>query len=172
MTFGLNVLHLLPPKKIIDPFHYLVMNTWQLTMNQIANAISTSCKRAENILYNELWRGKVFYSVCTTSTDLDQKCTRLITPWAKLTLFEAGQSSWLSWSWWLHHFELETKKQSMQRKQLSSHTPKKAKVVSSAGELMALVSGVMQKTIHIDLSCLSVHIVIGFYMLLTLFIVE
>ena len=40
---------------------------------------------------------------------------------------------------WVHHFEPETKRQSMQWKHSTSPAPKKAKVVSSAGKVMAFV---------------------------------
>ena len=40
---------------------------------------------------------------------------------------------------WVHHFEPETKRQSMQWKYSTSPAPKKAKTVSSAGKVMASI---------------------------------
>ena len=60
---------------------------------------------------------------------------------ANLALFEADLVSFLERfltqdECWVHHFEPETKRQSMQWKRPSSPAPKKAKVVSSAGKVM------------------------------------
>ena len=46
------------PKENIDHVCYMVMDDWQLTINQIANAISISHDSVENILPNELGMNK------------------------------------------------------------------------------------------------------------------
>jgi len=45
---------------------------------------------------------------------------------------------------WVHHFDLETKWQSMVWKHVSSSTPKKFKVTPSAGKVMATVFGTVK----------------------------
>ena len=63
---------------------------------------------------------------------------------ANLSLFETNSDSFLERfltqdECLVHHFEAETKRQSMQWKHSSSPPPKMAKVVSSAGKVMASV---------------------------------
>ena len=43
----------------IDHIHQMVMNDRRLTISHLANVISISCKRVENILHNELGMSKV-----------------------------------------------------------------------------------------------------------------
>jgi len=45
---------------------------------------------------------------------------------------------------WVHHFDLETKRQSMVWIHVSSSTPKKLKVTPSAGNVMAAVLGTVK----------------------------
>ena len=51
---------------------------------------------------------------------------------------------------WVHHFEPETKRQSMQWKHSTSPAPKKVKVVSSAGKVMASVFWDAKGIVFID----------------------
>ena len=74
----------------------------------------------------------------------DQKLTRLVMSEANLARFEADPDRFVERfltqdECWVHHFEPETKRQSMQRKHSTFPAPKKAKVVSSAGKVMASV---------------------------------
>ena len=43
----------------IDHIHQMVMNDRRLTISHLANVISISCERVENILHNELGMSKV-----------------------------------------------------------------------------------------------------------------
>ena len=43
----------------IDRIHQMVMNDRRLTISHLANVISISCERVENILHNELGMSKV-----------------------------------------------------------------------------------------------------------------
>ena len=74
----------------------------------------------------------------------DQKLTRLVMSEANLARFEAGPKYFVELfltkdECWVHRFEPETKWQSMQWKHSTFPAPKKAKVVSSAGKVMASV---------------------------------
>ena len=81
----------------------------------------------------------------------DQMHTSLIMSQANLVLFEADPDNFLEHfltqdECWVHHFEPGTKGQYMQWKHPSSLLPKKAKVVSSAGQVMV---SVMQRTLRL-----------------------
>jgi len=74
----------------------------------------------------------------------DQKLTRLIMSEANLARFEADPDRFVKHfltqdECWVHYFEPETKRQSMQWNHLTSPAPKKTKVVSSAGKVMVSV---------------------------------
>ena len=74
----------------------------------------------------------------------DQKFTRLVMSEENLAIFKADPDGFADHfltqnECWVYHFEPETKRQSMQRKQSTSPAPKKAKVVPSAGKVMASV---------------------------------
>ena len=76
--------------------------------------------------------------------DTDQKLTRLVMSEANLARFESDPDRFVERfltqdECWLHHFEPETKRQSMQWKHSTSPAPKKVKVVSPAGKVMASV---------------------------------
>ena len=85
----------------------------------------------------------------------DQKLTRLVMSEANLARFEAEPDRFVERfltqdECWVHHFEPETKMQSMQWKHSTSPAPKKAKVVSSAGKVMASVFWDAKGIVFID----------------------
>uniref|UniRef100_A0A3Q0SYF5 Tc1-like transposase DDE domain-containing protein n=1 Tax=Amphilophus citrinellus TaxID=61819 RepID=A0A3Q0SYF5_AMPCI len=102
----------------------LVMDDRHLTVNQIANAV----------VYFGGWH------------DL-RRLIKSAPGWlwqVNLALFEANPTGFIEHfltqdECWVHHFEPETKRQSMQWKHPSSPPPKKAKVVSSAWKVMVSV---------------------------------
>ena len=76
-------------------------------------------------------------------------------PEANLARFEAGSDRFVERFFtqdecWVHHFEPESKWQSMQWKHSTSPAPKKAKVVSSAGKVMASVFRYAKGIVFID----------------------
>ena len=128
----------------VDHVHHMVMDDRRITVNQVASSVGISRERVENILHNELGMSKVSARWVPRLLTPDQKHTRLAMSQANLALFEADPASFLERfitqdECWVHHFEAETKRQSMQWKHPSSPPPKKAKVVSSAGKVMASV---------------------------------
>ncbi|XP_036368320.1 uncharacterized protein LOC118767600 [Octopus sinensis] len=130
-------------EEIINCVHHMLMDDRQLTINQIANAISISHKRVENILCNELGIMKVSAQWVSHLTS-DQKCTRLITSWENLTWFEADPTGFLGCfishdEYWVHRFEPVAKRQSILWKHPSLTALKKAKVISSARKVMVSV---------------------------------
>ena len=128
----------------IDRIHQMVMNDRRLTISHLANVISISRERVENILHNKLGMSKVLAQWVPRLLTPDQKLTRLVMSKANLARFEADPDRFVERfltqdECWVHHFEPETKRQSMQLKHSTSRAPKKAKVVSSAGKMMASV---------------------------------
>ena len=89
--------------------------------NQIDNTVGISRERVENILHNELWMSKVSARCVPLLLTPDKKLTRLTLSQANLFIFEADQASFLDRfltqdECWIHYFESETKRQSMQWK--------------------------------------------------------
>ena len=119
------------------------MDDRRLTFNQIADAVAISREQVKDILHQELGMSKVFAQWVPRLLTPAQKHTRLVMSQANLSFFEMNLDSFLEHfltqnECWVHHFEAETRQQSMQWKHPSS-PPKKAKVVSSAGKVMASV---------------------------------
>ena len=139
----------------IDRVHHMVMNDRHLAVHQIANAAGISCEPVENILHNELGMSKVSARCVPWLLTPDQQHTKLVMSQANLTLFETDPAGFLERfltqdECWVHHFEPEIKRQSMQWKHPSFRPPKKAKVVSSAGKAMASVFWDAKGIVFID----------------------
>ena len=139
----------------IDHVHQMVMNDRRLTIRSIATVIGISHERVENILTKELGMAKVSARWIPRLLNPDQKRTRLTMSKENLDLFEADPTDFIERfltedECWVHHFEPETKKQSMQWKHPSSPPPKKAKVVSSAGKVMASVFWDSKGVVFVD----------------------
>ena len=103
----------------IDRIHQMVMNDRQLIISHLANVISISRERVENILHNELGMSKVSARWVPRLLTPDQKLTRLVMSEANLARFEADPDRFVECfltqdESWVHHFEPETKRQSMQ----------------------------------------------------------
>ncbi|XP_076029120.1 histone-lysine N-methyltransferase SETMAR-like [Oratosquilla oratoria] len=139
----------------IDCLHHMIMGDRRLTVNQIGNTVGVSGERVENILHKELDVSKVSPPWVPRLLTSDQKHTRIVMSHANLTLFEADRVSFLERfltqeERWVHLYKPETKWQSMQWKHSSSPTSKKAKVVSSAGMVMATVYWAAKGIVFID----------------------
>ena len=72
------------------------MNDRRLTISHLANVISISRERVENILLNELGMSKVSAGLVPRLLTPDQKLTRLIMSEANLARFEADLDHFLS----------------------------------------------------------------------------
>ena len=99
----------------------MVMNDRRLTISHLANVISISRERVENILHNELGMSKVSARWVPRLLTPDQKLTRLVMSEANLARFAADPDRFVERfltqdKCWVHHFEPETKRQSMQWK--------------------------------------------------------
>ena len=139
----------------ISHVHRIVMGDRRVTVNEIATSVGISRERVENILHNELGMSKVSARWVPRLLTPDQKLTRLTLSQENIAIFEADQASFIDRfltqdECWVHHFEPETKKQSMQWKHPGSPPQKKAKVVSSAGKVMASVFWDAKGIVFID----------------------
>ncbi|KAL7388121.1 hypothetical protein ABVT39_007546 [Epinephelus coioides] len=99
----------------------MVMNDRRLTVNQIANAVSISHERVENILHNKFGVSKVSTQWVPWLLTPDQKHTRLVMLQENFAHFEADSVGFLESvltqdGCRVHHSEPETKRQSMQWK--------------------------------------------------------
>ena len=104
----------------IDRIHQMVINERRLTISHLADV---------NILHNELGMSKVSARWVPRLLTPDQKLTRLVMSEANLARFEADPDRFVERfltqdECWVHHFEPETKKQSMQWKHSTSPVPK------------------------------------------------
>ena len=139
----------------IDRIHQMVMNDRRSTISHLANVISISHERVENILHYELGMSKALARWFPWLLTPDQKLTRLVMSEANLARFEADLDHFVECfltqdECWVHHFKSVTKRQSMQWKHSTSPAPKKAKVVSSAGKVMASVFWDAKGIVFID----------------------
>ena len=92
-----------------------------------------SASLAKEILHNELGMSKVLDRWVPRLLPPDQKLTRLVVSEANLARFKADPDRFVELfltqdECWFHHFEPETKRQSMQWKHSTSPSPKNAKV--------------------------------------------
>ena len=118
--------------------HRVVMGDRHLTLNQIANTAGISREQIENILHNPLGMAKVSTKWVPQLSTPDQ---RLTLSQSNLGIFEADQASSLDPcltqdECWDHHFEPETKRQSVQRKHPGS-PPLKAELLK--GNIMPIL---------------------------------
>ena len=73
----------------IDRIHQMVMKDRRLTISHLANVISISRERVENILHNELGMSKVSARWVPRLLTPDQKLTKLVMSETNLARFEA-----------------------------------------------------------------------------------
>ena len=113
----------------IDCIHQMVMNDRRLTISHSANVINISYEWVENILHNKLSMSKVLARWVLWLLTPDQKLTGLVMLKANLARFEADPDHFVERfltqdECWVHHFEPESKRQSMKWKHSISLAPK------------------------------------------------
>ncbi|XP_045451016.1 histone-lysine N-methyltransferase SETMAR-like [Melitaea cinxia] len=127
-------------KKVKD----VVLADQRVTIRHAAEVTGISYGSVQRILANELHLKKVSARWVPRMLTDEQKKNRVDISRVNLEKFQADQENFLSRfvtmdETWIHHFDPETKQQSMTWKRASSPTPKKFKVSSSAGKVMASV---------------------------------
>ncbi|XP_026314672.1 histone-lysine N-methyltransferase SETMAR-like [Hyposmocoma kahamanoa] len=127
-------------EKICD----LILSDRRLTVEEIAKTIGISSERTHHIITADLGFSKVSARWVPRLLSVEQKRNRLTTSRDCLELYEADPLEFIERfvtmdETWVHHNTPETKEQSKQWKRVGSPTPKKAKVILSAGKVMASV---------------------------------
>ena len=111
---------------------------------QVAERLGISIEQADKILTKELEFSKVSTRWVLHLLTPEKKSTRCTVSMGNLELFEADQDNFLARfttmdKTWVHHYQSETKEQSKQWKYTSYPALKKAKVICSAGKIMASI---------------------------------
>ncbi|XP_029641057.1 protein GVQW3-like [Octopus sinensis] len=117
----------------------MIMQDRRISCHQIAERLGISAERADNSVTKELGFSKVSARWVPRLLTPEHKCI-LFT--SNLELFETNEENFIACfitidESWVHHYQPETKEQSKQWKHTSSPTPKKARVIPSAGKDMA-----------------------------------
>ena len=139
----------------IDLALKMIMQDRLISCRQVAEKLGISIEQADKILTKELGFSKVSARWVPRLLTPEQKSTRCTVSMGNLELFEANEDNFLARfitmdETWVHHYQPETKEQSKQRKHTPSPAPKKAKVIRSAGKVMASVFWNYQGVILIE----------------------
>ncbi|XP_026828418.1 histone-lysine N-methyltransferase SETMAR-like [Ooceraea biroi] len=132
--------------EIIDKIHDMVMGDRRVKIREIASAMGISSERVHNILHQHLGMKKLFARWVPRLLTVDQKrnCLFQRNPRDFRRRFVIVDETWI------HHYTPETKEQSKQWVASGESAPKKAKIVPSAGKVMATVFWDSQGIILID----------------------
>jgi histone-lysine N-methyltransferase SETMAR len=116
----------------------------EVSFHQIAETVGISCGSAESILHEHLNMNKVCACLVQRMLTLEIKRNRLRSSEENLQLMN---SDWNQFKLrfvtgdetWIHHYDPESKAQSMQWKHVTLPAPKKFKVQPSAGKIMCTI---------------------------------
>jgi len=127
-------------KKVED----LVLADRRVTIRYLAEVTGISYGSIQRILSDELHMNKVSARWVPRMLTAEQQKKRVDISRTNLEYYQADPDQFLTRfvtmdETWIHHFDPETKQQSMTWKRPSSPTPKKFKVASSAQKVMASV---------------------------------
>lgn len=133
----------------------VVLEDRRVTIRHVAEVTGLSYGSIQRILANELHMRKVSARWVPKMLNDEQKKKRVDMSRANLEKFQADKDNFLSRfvtmdETWIHHFDPETKQQSMTWKRSDEPTPKKFKVSSSAGKVMASVFWDAEGIIMVD----------------------
>lgn len=139
----------------VTKIHDLVMADRRLTIRRLHELTGISATRIQHILSEVLDMHKVSARWVPRMLTPDQKRVRVTTSTANLAAFRANPTRFLGRfvtvdETWVHHFDPESKRQSMQWKHASSPAPKKFRVQASAGKVMATVFWDAEGVLYID----------------------
>jgi len=130
--------------EMVEKVHDMVMADRRITTRTIAEAMQVSHERIQHILTEILGMNKVSSRWVPKLLTNEQKHQRVKLSKQNLDLFEDDPDMFAARfvtmdETWVHHFEPEYKRQSMQWKHPFSPTPVKARVAPSAGKVMASI---------------------------------
>lgn len=132
-----------------------IMQDRRVTIRQLASHNSIPKTSVERIIHDHLHMNKVSARWVPRMLTEDQKRKRVVISQELLQDYQADADAFLSHvvtqdETWVHHFDPETKSQSMQWKHVTSPTPKKFKSTPSSGKVMASVFWDAEGVIMID----------------------
>ncbi|XP_077156041.1 histone-lysine N-methyltransferase SETMAR-like [Ranitomeya variabilis] len=133
----------------------VVLADRRVTIRHVAEVTGISYGNIQRILAKELHMRKVSSRWVPKMLTDEQKKKRVDISIANLEKFQADKEKFLSRfltmdETWIHHFDPETKQQSMTWKRANEPTPKKFKVSSSGGKVMASVFWDAEGIIMVD----------------------
>lgn len=128
----------------VKKIHDLVLTDRRMTIRHLVELTGISYGSIQRILTDELHMKKVSARWVPRMLTAEQKKIRCEISKSNLDKYQTDPETFLRRfitmdESWIHHFDPETKQQSMTWKRASSPTPKKFKVASSAGKVMASV---------------------------------
>jgi [histone H3]-lysine36 N-dimethyltransferase SETMAR len=124
--------------------HQMVMSDRRINIDEIAEALKISAERVHHVLHEDLDMSKISARWVPRLLTAEQKLLRVTASEAGLRLIEKNRKDF--WrrlvtvdETWIHYYTPETKQDSKQWTKKSESAPVKAKVVPSAGKVMATV---------------------------------
>ena len=142
-------------EETIEDVRRMVMKDRRVTVRHIASTLKISSERVWTIITKNLKMKKVVARWVPRLLTEDQKKARVQMARQNLALYEADEDTFLARfvtmdETWVHHFDPESKRQSMEWKHPGSPTPKKPKLAASAGKIMASVFWDSEGIIMVD----------------------
>lgn len=130
--------------QIIQEIHDIVLDDRRIKVREIASATGISDERVWHILHEDLKMKKLCARWVPHLLTIDEKRIRMQFSLSCLDRFNHNKTDFMSRlvtmdETWIHHYTPETKAQSKQWMEAGSNAPKKAKMVLSAGKVMASV---------------------------------
>ena len=127
-----------------DAVHVMILEDRRISANVIAETLGISRERVGHIIHNILDMRKLSAKWVPKCLNADQKRIRVTTSKAILDRFAAGMADFMARlvtmdETWLHHYDPQTKQQSMEWRHSGSPRPKKFRAQKSAGKVLASV---------------------------------
>lgn len=151
----------------VNRVHDMVMADRRMTIRRIAEITDFSYGTIEKILTDILGLKKLSARWVPRMLTPDQKRSRVLHSEASLAKFSADPDEFLSRfvtvdETWVHHFDPESKQQSMEWHHKGSPPPRKFRVVPSAGKIMATIFWDADGILMVDFLERG-HTITGFY---------
>lgn len=142
-------------EEMINKIHDIVLADRRVKLREIVDIVNISKERVENILHKHLHMRKLSARWVPRLLTIDQKRNRVTTSVECLEMLRRNPDDFLRRyitvdETWIHHYTPESKIQSRQWVEAGSSAPTKAKVVASAGKVMATVFWDAHGIIFID----------------------
>lgn len=142
-------------EQMIKKIENIVLSDRRVTVRFIAEEVKISIGSVQNILHDHLGMKKVSARWVPRMLTDAQKQTRLRISRSSLEMLQQDPDRFLARfitmdETWLHHYDPETKQQSMTWKRPSSPTPKKFKAIPSAGKVMGSIFWDSQGVVMIE----------------------